>query len=90
MKSTKLIFITVVVTGLLGAVLSSWISPSAIAWYFDPPTNIGVNCRGAVEWALEKFQVAQLMGLGIGAVLGLGIGFMFVSKRNTNAKSPTV
>ena len=48
---------------LLGALLSSYLGPKAIAWYFDPPVDIGVNCRSAVEWAMARLQLAQMAGL---------------------------
>lgn len=58
---------------LLGAFLTSWLAPKVIAWYFDPPVNIGVNCRNATEWSMRKLQLAQSVGLGAGAILGLGV-----------------
>ena len=51
---------------LLGGVLTSWLSPKVIGWYFDPPVNIGVNCRAATEWAMHKFRLAQLFGMSFG------------------------
>jgi hypothetical protein len=59
------------VFALLGALLSSYLAPKIIAWWFDPPVDIGVNCRGAVEWSMAKLQVTQFWGLVIGLVLGL-------------------
>lgn len=56
---------------LLGALLSSYVGPKVIAWYFDPPVNIGVNCRSAVEWSMSRLQSTQVCGLGIGCVVGL-------------------
>lgn len=78
MKKT---LIYIFIAALLGGILSSWVSPSAIAWYFDPPTNIGVNCRAAVEWGLQKFQIAQLFGLGIGAIVGLALSVLLQKKK---------
>lgn len=68
--------------GLLGAFLTSWLAPKAIAWYFDPPVDIGVNCRKATEWSMAKLQLAQSIGLGIGAVLGLGTWMSTRRRRN--------
>jgi hypothetical protein len=58
---------------LLGALLSSYIGPKVIAWYFDPPVNIGVNCRSAVEWSMARLQLTQLCGLVVGLIIGLAI-----------------
>jgi hypothetical protein len=56
---------------LLGALLSSYLGPKVIAWYFDPPVNIGVNCRSAVEWSMSRLQATQFVGLVVGLVAGL-------------------
>ncbi len=68
---------------LFGALLSSWLSPRMIGWYFEPPVNIGLNCRPATEWAMRKLQIAQLFGMGIGAVLTLFLRSLFRKKSPT-------
>lgn len=80
MNTFKKTMMITFVAALIGAVISSWVSPSAIAWYFDPPTDIGVNCRSAVEWALHKFQMAQVFGLAGGAILGLFVAIVLTTK----------
>lgn len=72
--------------GLLGAFLSSIIAPRAIAWYFDPPVDIGINCRAATEWSMRNLQNAQLTGLLAGAVMGLLIKVV-INKKNTGSSS---
>jgi hypothetical protein len=69
-RRTKLLYGTGIFA-LSGALLSSYIAPKVIAWYFDPPVNIGVNCRTAVEWSMTKLQVMQFWGLTVGLALGL-------------------
>ena len=71
----------VIILALLGAVLASWVAPKAISWYFDPPVNIGVNCREATVWSMHKLQVAQLVGLILGAIAGL-VGAVAWVRRN--------
>ena len=87
MKSNAIKFI--VFFGLLGGVLTSWLAPKAIAWYFDPPVNIGVNCREATEWSMKKLQLAQAFGMGVGAILGLGIWLSNSSRRRRQQDSLT-
>lgn len=72
----------VIVGGLLGGFLTSWLAPKAIAWYFDPPVNIGVNCRAATEWSMRNLQRAQFVGLAIGAILSLVVAVYFEKRRN--------
>ena len=69
---------------LVGALLSSYVGPKVIAWYFDPPVNIGVNCRSAVEWSMTRLQVTQFCGLCVGLVVGLVITISYTRPR-TNA-----
>lgn len=60
--------------GLIMGILSSWLGPKVIAWYFDPPVNIGVNCREAVEWAMAKLELVILLSIGVGTLLGAVVG----------------
>lgn len=61
---------------LLFAVLASIVAPSALGWYFTPPEGGVVMMKGddAVRWGIRRFIEAQLVGLALGAVLGLVIG----------------
>jgi hypothetical protein len=59
------------IAALIGALLSTYIAPKVIAWYFDPPVDIGVNCRPAVEWSMSKLQLTQFCGLAAGFLIGL-------------------
>jgi len=56
---------------LLGVILASWLGPKGIAWYFDPPVDIGVNCRAATEWSMRRLLIFQSFGFGLGAIAGL-------------------
>ena len=72
--------------GLLGALLSSWFSPRMIAWYFEPPVNIGINCRGAQEWAMGKLRNAQIFG----SLLGIFISVVFLGVFKKRSSGPGV
>ncbi len=86
-SATKKVLTWMVVGGAIGAVLSSWLAPKVIAWYFDPPVNIGVNCREATEWAMTRLQTAQFWGTLVGAFLPLILAvFVFRSE----AKKSTI
>lgn len=61
----------------IGGILANWLSPKMIGWYFDPPVDIGVNCRAATEWAMARLQWAQLFGTIGGLVLGLAVYRLF-------------
>jgi hypothetical protein len=66
---------------LLGTILSNWLGPRMVAWYFDPPVNIGVNCREATEWAMSRLQVIQFGGtLGFAVLALLAFSLLFRSR----------
>ncbi|GAC1537036.1 MAG: hypothetical protein NVS2B9_03030 [Myxococcales bacterium] len=58
------------------AVLATLIAPSALGWYFTPPEGGVVMMKGddAVRWGIRRLIQAQLVGLALGALLGLVIG----------------
>lgn len=61
---------------LVFAVLATLIAPSALGWYFTPPEGGVVMMKGddAVRWGIRKLIQTQIVGLALGAVLGLLIG----------------
>ena len=81
----KRVFQLALLIGLIGAVLVSWLAPKAIAWYFDPPVNIGVNCRQAVEWSMSRLQTSQLIGFIIGILIGLAISWRILRVQGKEA-----
>jgi hypothetical protein len=56
---------------VIGAVLTTWVAPHVIVWYFDPPAQFGFNCRAPIEWSLKRFQISQMVGIVLGAIGGL-------------------
>jgi len=77
----KKYLITAISFAAVATILSSIFAPKMIAWYFEPPVEIGVNCRPAVEWGLEKFQIAQIVAIIGGAILGLIACGLFCRKK---------
>lgn len=72
-KSSRTLWL-VVSGALLGAVLTTWLAPKVIAWYFEPPAQYGFNCRAPIEWSLQHMQISQIVGIVVGAILGLVLG----------------
>jgi hypothetical protein len=64
--------------------MASWLAPKGIAWYFDPPVNIGVNCREATEWSMSRLLMAQFWGL-IGGVIASLVIASFLRKKRSRA-----
>lgn len=76
-----------VIGALLGAVLSTWLAPKMIAWYFTPPVEFGINCNPPIVWALHRMQLAQATGVFVGFILFLVL-FMVFSKRQSKEVNP--
>lgn len=84
MQSRSTLFLWIGIGALLGALLASWLAPKGIAWYFDPPVDIGVNCKQATEWSMSRLLIAQFWGLVFGTIATLTALFFF---RRKTAKS---
>lgn len=69
---------------LVGGALTSWLAPSVIAWYFDPPVQMGVSCKEATEWAMSRLRVLQMIGAGCGGVAAVAL-VVLARKRNQAA-----
>ena len=71
----------------LGNILTTWLAPIVIVWYWTPPAQLGFNCTEPIQWALSKFRWAQVGGLLAGALLGLVVYFLVRRKRQPAAVS---
>jgi hypothetical protein len=74
-----------VVGALVGALLSTWVAPKMIAWYWTPPAQMGITCVEPINWALNKLQIAQAVGIGLGAVAGIAAFFAWFKKKAAKA-----
>ena len=81
----KSVLRAMIVGGALIEILVSWLAPKSIVWYFDPPVQMGFTCREPIEWALQRLQTVQLVGLGVGAVLGVIV--LMVYRKRQQAKN---
>ncbi len=68
---------------LASLILMSWIAPRTIGWYFEPPVEIGVNCRPAADWAMGKLLIAQVISVIVGGVVGLIATYLLVRKKDS-------
>ncbi len=76
----------VAVFALLGALLSTWIAPKFITWYFDPPAQMGFNCVAPIEWALTRFKWAQTAGIVVGGFVGFSVFITWIRKKKPHVK----
>ena len=74
-KTSGKVIVSMIILGVLVAVtLVSIYMPRVIAWYAEPPSPMGVSCVKSIEWALTRLQAAQMIAVGVGAVLGFLVG----------------
>ena len=73
---------------LLGAIVASYLAPRAIGWYFQPPVEMGVNCRLAAEYAMNRLQWAHILGAGVGALIGIFLTIAFRKRPNLEPGMP--
>jgi hypothetical protein len=66
---------------LCGGLVSTWLAPKAISWYFMPPAQMAFNCSEPIAWALGKLQVAQAFGIIAGGVMGAALYYVFTRRR---------
>ncbi|HYX32331.1 MAG TPA: hypothetical protein VE954_04405 [Oligoflexus sp.] len=69
---------------LCGGLISTWLAPKAISWYFMPPAQMGFNCAEPISWALAKLQVAQAFGIIAGAVAGAVLFYIYTKRRKVS------
>jgi hypothetical protein len=58
----------------LGIALASWLGPKVLLWWFEPPADIGINYRPAIEWAMNRLLWIQIGGVSLGLILGVMVG----------------
>lgn len=81
MKKTMWAFF---VGGLLGGMIMTWAAPGAIAWYYDPGGELAISCRKSVEEALGRLQTSQLIGIIVGGVVAMIVGFVVFKGKEEN------
>jgi hypothetical protein len=83
----KNVLIFVLAGALLGVVVASWVVPPALSWYTEPGgLPKGAQIQALVEipevirYATGRLMRGQVIGGGIGALLGLVTGILVVRK----------
>jgi len=70
--------------GLVFGILSTWLGPKMIAYWYAPPVPAGAasafNCTDAVQWAMHKLVWTQIIGTLIGLAVGLIVGILLRRK----------
>jgi hypothetical protein len=77
--------VTSLVCAIIFGLLATWLGPKMISYWYTPPVPSGAasafNCTDAVNWAMNKLVLTQLIGTLIGIVVGLVLGVMMRPRR---------
>jgi hypothetical protein len=76
----KRVTISSLIFALVFGLLATWLGPRMISYWYSPPVAAGAasafNCTEAVNWAMNKLVLTQLIGTGIGIAVGLVLGIL--------------
>ncbi len=76
----KRVTIAALLCALIFGLLATWLGPKMIAYWYTPPVPAGAasafNCTDAVQWAMSKLVLTQLVGSLIGLVVGIILGIL--------------
>ena len=80
----KRVTISALVSALVFGLLATWLGPKMISYWYTPPVPAGAaaafNCTDAVNWAMNKLVLTQLIGSVIGFVVGMVLGILMGRK----------
>jgi hypothetical protein len=74
---------------VLGFAVSSFVGPSIIGWWYEPPIKDAFSCASSVRGALGQFVTMQLVCAAVGAVMIAVIAF-FVARSRRKPLSPSI
>ena len=81
----KRVTIAALVSALVFGILSTWLGPKMIAYWYAPPVPAGAsvafNCTDAVTWAMNKLVLTQIIGSLAGAVIGIVVGILMSRRK---------
>src|SRR5256714_9520016 len=76
----KRVTISSLVCALIFGLLATWLGPRMISYWYSPPVPAGAasafNCTDAVNWAMNKLVLTQVVGSLIGLAVGLIVGIV--------------
>jgi len=80
--------ITTLVCGIVFGTLATWLGPKMIAYWYAPPVPNAFNCTNEVVYAMHRLVSTQLIGTGIGLLVGLVLGIALRRKHPETAELP--
>src|ERR1700704_2923148 len=88
----KRVTMSSLVCALIFGLLATWLGPKMISYWYSPPVAAGAaaafNCTEAVNWAMNKLVITQLIGSVIGLLVGRCVGIVMGRKPAPPHASP--
>jgi hypothetical protein len=78
------VFAIFLIGAVVGGVGAAFAGPHVIHWYAQPPFAMGCDCGPAMNWAMGKLVIVELVGAMLGAI-ALG-AFAFIGFGNRGGK----
>ena len=76
----KRVTISALICALVFGLLATWLGPRMITYWYTPPVPAGAasafNCGDAVQWAMNKLVLTQVIGSLVGVVVGIVLGIL--------------
>ena len=89
----KRVTISALISALVFGLLATWLGPKMISYWYTPPVPAGAasafNCTDAVNWAMNKLVLTQLIGSVIGLLVGMVLGILMRRKPIPPPAMPT-
>jgi tellurite resistance protein TehA-like permease len=73
--------ISTLISALVFGILATLLGPKMIAYWYTPPVPTAFACTEQINWAMHRLIWTQLIGTGLGFVIGLVLGIVFRSKK---------
>ncbi len=73
---------------LAGIVLSVWLAPRLVGWWYRPPASSAQLCAESVRLVMAGLVAAQVGICTVGALLGLILGLVLRRRRRPPAAIP--
>ena len=89
----KRLLLSLVVGAMVGDVITVLFAPNALTWFATPGTGTALcNCAETAKETAQALVRAQLVGTGIGALVGMVIGELISAVWRSRKKkaAPTV
>lgn len=88
MNTAKTLLNFVLAGALLGIIAASWLGPAFLGWYNETPyaTQTVCNLPDVIRKTSSEVLTYQAVGAGIGSVVMLVLGVLFVRRASRKAR----